>query len=155
MMITFYIAFLLISVALIIFESTLPPTGTDPHHDRRWVTAIFGNTHTIVVDPIITIIAIIALFPQTRETLSRSDPGALSVDALAAQAIVFALVALYWPRRMRLPSGVGFITWYQLVGWAVVDNFVFALVQAVLWSISTRLRPSNSTENGEATALIA
>ena len=152
-MITIYIAFLLISLAPVIFESALPPSGTNPNHDRRWVSAVFSYTHCILVSPIVTAIAVAALFPQARETWSRSDPGALSVRALAAQAIVFAVVAFCWSLRMTLPLGVVFITWYQLVGWAAVDNLVFAIVQAVLWWISRRTGLSGFIE-GETTPLI-
>lgn len=152
--IAIYIAFLLISLTPVIFESTLPPPGTDPNHDRRWVSAIFSYTHSILVNPIVTAIAVAALFPQAHETWSRSDPGALSVRALAAQAVVFAVVAFCWPLRMTLPLGVGFITWYQLIGWAAVDNLVFAIVQAVLWLISRRAGLSGSIEGEETTPLI-
>jgi hypothetical protein len=155
MMTSIYIPLLLISVGPIIFESTLPLTGTNSNGDRRWVTAILSNTHAFLVNPIITIIAILALLPQARETWSRSEPGSLSVDGLAAQAIVFAIAALYWPRRMTLSEDMGFFGWYFLVGWAAVDNFVFAFVQAVLWWISTRPRLSGSVENGETTSLIS
>lgn len=66
------------------------------------------------------------------------------------QAIVFAIVALSWTARVRFqPDGgeghgggppedrfsvtLWLKVWYQLVGWATVDNAVFALVQAALF----------------------
>jgi hypothetical protein len=67
---------------------------------------------------------------------------------LAVQAAVFALVAVSWVMRVQFPwelldghkitFGV-LITWYEIVGWAAVDNAIFALVQIVLlWIVSHR-----------------
>ena len=39
----------------------------------------------------------------------------------------------------------GLITWYQLVGWAAIDNLVFAFVQAVLFFIAWRRRGPDGT----------
>ena len=62
------------------------------------------------------------------------------------QAVVFALVALSWIKRVGFPYDEVdhfplslFWSWYQLVGWAAVDNAVFALGQALLWGITTYL----------------
>lgn len=109
--------------------------------------AFFSHYHTIYINPIVTIICFASLFPQARETLSRPSPGTLSITGLAIQAVIFAVVALYWPWRTSpsrehfdLPPLQKFITWYQLDGWATVDNAVFAFVQAVLLWIAMRRR---------------
>jgi hypothetical protein len=153
-MVAIYVSFLLISLVPVLFEAALPPTGSDPNHDRRWVSAIWVNTHSILINPIVTALAFAALFPQLRELRSRpTDPGALSVEGLAVQAAVFFVVALCWPLRLRLPWGVGLVTWYQLVGWAAIDNAVFAFVQAVLWTFARR-RGFAGVDDRETTPLI-
>lgn len=82
---------------------------------------------------------------------------------MAIQAVVFAVVALYWPLRMTIPPEFwdmsplrSYITWYQLVGWAAVDNAIFAFVQAALLWIAVRRRGGfqQMTPNGEATPLL-
>ncbi|KAF5011005.1 hypothetical protein FDECE_2875 [Fusarium decemcellulare] len=149
-----YIAFLLISVAPVIFMAFLPPTGTDPNHDRRWISAIFANTSGLLINPIVTALAIAAYFPQARELRSRPDVGALSVLGLIVQASVFLIVAIIWPFRMELPPGVSFSVWYQFGGWATVDNLIFAFVQAVLWWISRRFGGAVPEEPSEAAPLM-
>lgn len=115
------------------------------------------------INPIVTIIGFASLFVQARVTRSRPSPGALSIVGLAIQAVVFAVVALYWPLRMTIPREFwnmsplrSCITWYQLVGWAAVDNAVFAIVQAVLLWIAMRQRGGvqGMTTNGETTPLL-
>lgn len=57
--------------------------------------------------------------------------------------MVFTLVALSWVLRVNFPYErfseipLEFLlsslqTWYELVGWAAVDNAIFAVVQAIL-----------------------
>ena len=135
-----YVSFLLISVAPVIFELSYIT-----EQDIRWVMAFFSHYHTIYINPVVTIICFVSLFPQARETLSRQTLGTLSITGLAIQAVIFAVVALYWPWRMtpsrehlELPPLRRFITWYQLDDWATVDNAVFAFVQAVLLWIAVR-----------------
>jgi hypothetical protein len=79
------------------------------------------------------------------EIISQSSSGALSTKGLAFQAAVFTLVALYWPFRIQTSSDLwpprswgSFVTWYQLIGWATVDNAVFAVSQAILFWIAKR-----------------
>jgi hypothetical protein len=154
-MFSIYMAFLLISIVPVIFIAALPPTGTDPYGDRRWPSLYYGSASTMLINPIVTALAIAAYFPQARELQSREDVGACSVLGLAVQAGVFLVVAMFWPLRIPLPWGMGFIPWYQLAGWATLDNLVFALVQAVLWCIARRSNRATSERAGETTPLIA
>jgi hypothetical protein len=83
------------------------------------------------INPIVTIGSILALYAQ------RQKAFALSILGLATQAVVFALVASSWTARVRFPTFEGvslnlLIAWYQLVGWAAVDNGIFAIIQFVL-----------------------
>lgn len=55
-----------------------------------------------------------------------------------------------------MPLIQSLIAWYQLVGWAAVDNVVYAFVQAVLLWIAMRQRgrvPGMET-NGETSPLL-
>jgi heme/copper-type cytochrome/quinol oxidase subunit 2 len=115
--------------------------------------ALFSYSHTIYINPIITIICFASLFPQVQETLSRPSPGTLSVIGLAIQAVVFAVVALYWPWRMtlsrenlELPPLWRLVQWYRSDGWATVDNAVFAFVQADLWWIAVVVRQKSGVQ---------
>lgn len=89
----------------------------------------------MIINPVVTIIAICSLFIQI------SNATALSILGLASQAFVFALVALSWTARVRFPDidrySLGIlITWYQLVGWATVDNAIFSIMQLILFYVA-------------------
>jgi hypothetical protein len=153
-----FVSFLAISLALVIFEISFPAEGSGaPEQDGRWFSEIFFGIHSMLVNPVITLLGIISFLPQAREILSRRSPGALSIPGLAVQAVVFAAVALYWPWRMSMgslrdiPWG-SLISWYQLVGWAAVDNAVFAVVQAALLWVALHRR--GETIDGEAAPLL-
>jgi hypothetical protein len=142
---TAYFTYLLISLLPVAFEATLPRKGPD------WFVAIFGGTHALFINPIVTALGIVALFAQAQESLSRTSPGALSIAGLAVQALVFTVVGISWIFRLQVSEDFqlgrmspirAIVTWYQLVGWAVVDNLVFAFVQAAMWFlVSTRSKP--------------
>lgn len=110
-------------------------------------------------------------FPQASATRRRAeageeDPGALSVYGLGCQAVVFGLAALAWAFRLRLgplsrPGGSNqpefdwgrdafglACTWYQLAGWAAVDNGVYAVVQGCLFLLARGLWPGTTTTTG-------
>ncbi|KAH6720755.1 hypothetical protein BKA61DRAFT_570403 [Leptodontidium sp. MPI-SDFR-AT-0119] len=127
-----YTSFLAISVIPLLID-VLTPVGNP--EDERWSSAIFIGVHTMLVNPLVTLGVFAALcfqWPNARA-------AALSEVGLAVQAAVFALVALSWVGRVRFlefDRGLGGFpvkTWYQLVGWAAVDNAIFAFVQAVLF----------------------
>ena len=76
---------------------------------------------------------------------------------------MFALVAVSWVMRVKFlwekigghKIGVGFLqTWFELVGWAVVDNVVFALGQAVLLGVVLRYAGKGSEESEGETELL-
>ncbi|KAI9890438.1 MAG: hypothetical protein M1814_003922 [Vezdaea aestivalis] len=140
--VTIYITVLLLSLSPVITESTLHAPNQEPGEYSRWFSAIYSGIAFMFVNPVITLLALVASVPQVRELRSRAEIGALSIPGLAVQAVVFILVGLYWPFRMgirpqywRLEPGRVWVYWYQRVGWAAVDNLVFAIVQAVvLWT---------------------
>ncbi|KAJ6016853.1 hypothetical protein N7451_000232 [Penicillium sp. IBT 35674x] len=72
----------------------------------------------------------------------------------AAQAVVFTLasVKLIWTLPFPYESSDGKLSWrssfiwYGVIGWIIVDNFVFALGQAVLLALG--LRRSSPSKDG-------
>ena len=146
--------FLLISLGPVGVEATLPPSSdpSNPDRDRRWFAAFFATFHLMFVNPVVTIIGLASVFPQARAISSRKSPGstplaALSLWGLALQAIVFTVVGISWLFRLTVPKDFwqmspirALMVWYQIVGWAAVDNLIFAFVQAVLYFIAYRHR---------------
>lgn len=115
------------------------------HNGHMWFIAVFTYVHMTIFNPIVTIMSIRSLFLQIPQA------AALSIFGLASQALVFALVALSWTARVSFPaipidriSWYVLSTWYQLVGWAAVDNAVFAMVQFVLFYMAKRRRKGQS-----------
>jgi hypothetical protein len=140
------VSYLLVSVVPIFIDAATPGTHHDPY--RKWAGAFFHGIHSIFISPVVTVLAIAAFFVQARETLSRPDLGALSLTGLVTQAIVFVVVALAWPWRLvfpwdelkgRISLGV-LIFWFQTVGWVVVNNAIFATVQAMLFRLAIHHR---------------
>jgi hypothetical protein len=78
-----------------------------------------------MVHPIVTALGFAALYSQPLD--AATNPDALSVLGLGVQAVVFLGVGLSWVFRITIPFG-GLMEWYQWVGWAAVDNIIFALV---------------------------
>ncbi|KAF6804127.1 hypothetical protein CSOJ01_10391, partial [Colletotrichum sojae] len=102
---------------------------------------IFLLAHSLILLPTSTLLLIFGAATQTREILRRrrSGPGGLSLPGLAAQAVVFALVAISWVFRVRYPPyAPSWDGWYRLVGWPVVGNGAFAFVQGVLLWVAIR-----------------
>ena len=109
------------------------------------------------INPVVTLAGLSSLAVEAHEIQSRHSPGALSVIGLAVQAGVFALVGISWCFRLRVggdnwdyPIVQALISWYQVVGWAAVNNFVFAIVQVALLGIA--LRRGRASPNHEETA---
>lgn len=92
-----------------------------------------------LVQKVATIGSILSLFAQ------RSRATALDITGLAFQATIFTLVAISWIFRVVFPPApIGkwtwhfLVSWYEIVGWAAVDNGVFAFVQFVLYCTARR-----------------
>ncbi|KAH8897577.1 hypothetical protein GQ53DRAFT_817870 [Thozetella sp. PMI_491] len=131
-----YISFLLGSVVPAFMDAL--GLLEDPN-GREWALAVFSAVHIILVNPVVTGLGIYSLF------LQKSNAAALSRDGLLGQAIVFTLVAMSWIWRVNFPaippnqvSWSVFVSWYQVAGFAAVDNGVFALVQLILFSLAGR-----------------
>lgn len=155
-----YISFLLISVIPVFIDAINNARSPGEDKGRKWGIALFYGTHSIFINPVVTILGITAVFSQAHENLLQPLPQALSLVSLATQAMVLAGLAVSWIMRARFPYEKIdritlniLITWYQAVGWAAVDNAIFAIGQAVLlWLVihhagrHADMAPSNETE---------
>lgn len=153
-----YVAFLLISVVPLFADAIKP----ERQEDRKWTLAIFFGIHSLLFNWIITALTGLAIYYQMKETASQPDHTALSRVGLLIQAVVFLIVALSWIGRVRFPYEAfserfwGLLpTWYELVGWAVIDTVIFALGQAfLLWKMIQSLNAASGAPRGEGQPLL-
>jgi hypothetical protein len=104
---------------------------------RKWGEDFFSSWHLLFVNPIVTILAFAAYPRQARtiRTLPVGNLKSLSLLGLLNQGVVFIVVAVSWTTRVKfldfsfddVISRGAFFSWYQMVGWAVVDNAIFAM----------------------------
>ncbi|PYI12925.1 hypothetical protein BO99DRAFT_397778 [Aspergillus violaceofuscus CBS 115571] len=130
--------------------------ASSPLHgfDQQFFASIFYAVHSILIYPILTTLDFVGIHYQAREILNIPFPNALSLPGLAAQAVVFTLVSVTLVWALPFPyekldgefSWRTFSVWYGVVGWIIVDNFVFALGQAVLLALG--LHRSSSSKDG-------
>lgn len=112
--------------------------GAERENDSDWFRAIFFGVHSMFINPVVTIGSFSSLFIQI------PTAAALDIWGMASQAVVFAAVAVSWVYRVEFPTVDGqwtlhlLNTWYQLVGWAAVDNAVYAIVQFILFCVVRR-----------------
>jgi hypothetical protein len=157
-----YIGFLFISLVPCLYDviDRLVDPVDDPYH--KWAEGFFMTPHVSWIHPITTVLGIRAFFVQAREIRSASNSGlqALSMTGLAVQAGVFTLVAISW--TMRIPYPDDFVDlpfwlmafyWYAMIGWAAVDNAVFAAVQCRLFLLARR-RTLHPVTDGEVEPLL-
>ena len=146
-----YTFHLLISVVPIFADAYTADPGYEM--GRSWNLGYFSIGH-VLLTPVFTALAAAALLPQALAI--GLDTRALSPEGLAAQAILFALLALSWPWRLWVPPNLDSMngTWYELVGFVPVDHAVFATVQAVLLFIAVRRRQHGEAIGREGEPLI-
>ncbi|KAK0761854.1 hypothetical protein N5P37_004653 [Trichoderma harzianum] len=151
-----YLAFLLISLIPVVVDAAWPTQDASSH---EWAMALFHGIHTMLINPIVTILILASFFSQRAEILLH-PPGtassSLSLVGLAVQAVVFAVLALAWAWRLLFPGGASVsygMTWYQLVGFVAVDHIAFALVQAALLAVAV-LHRGQSFTGGETEPLL-
>ncbi|KAJ5313319.1 uncharacterized protein N7443_000203 [Penicillium atrosanguineum] len=148
-LLTVYILFTLISIIPFFIDAIdhdfFGPRGSS---DRNWAEAFFSGWHMMLMHPIVTILALVALPCQARaiRALPVGNVKALSLLRLLTQGVVFSVVAISWTMRVKFMDlsfrdviAYGWLTvvsWYQMVGWAAVNNAVFALVQRSLFCLA-------------------
>lgn len=123
-----------ISIVAVIVES-----GTSP--SNFWYAILFEYPHYLFISPIATVLGIVSVLFQAHTMLSRRSLGALSLYGLGCQSVIFTLVKYAWIWRYEAyhwPFGT--VWWLRWVGWASLDNLIFALVQGVLFCIAWRRR---------------
>jgi hypothetical protein len=64
----------------------------------------------------------------------RPVPQSLSVRGLVVQAVVFLLMGVSWTWRMAIDRPT-WTEWYEYVGYATVDNFLFGFVRSLLLAV--------------------
>lgn len=108
---------------------------------RDWLDLNFVGIMGVqqyIVNPIITILAAVAVGHQINTT--RNDQGASSFtrSAVALQAFVFLALAVSWLARFKVPENLGgkgwswwIGEWYPLVGWACVNNGILGVGLAI------------------------
>ncbi|KAJ5986967.1 hypothetical protein N7451_011332 [Penicillium sp. IBT 35674x] len=150
-LLTVYILFTLISI-IPLFIDAIDRDFFGPPEWRRVGEALFSGYHAMFMNPIVTVLALVALPYQARaiRTLPVGNLESLSLLGLLAQGIIFSIVAISWTMRVRfmdlsfrdvISYGLlTFVSWYQMVGWAAVNNAVFALVQLSLFCLARNWR---------------
>lgn len=131
------LAWLAISLGAFIFQALTPDPTTDPERKAR-LTAAFLDWHFMVLNPCATASILLSFFAQSHATLWLRSRGSLSIETLAAQALVFAFLASSWKKRLNPTDDASedphcrVIAWYNSGGWAVLDSALSSLIQAYL-----------------------
>lgn len=120
---------------------------------------MFGVPHLLFINPIIQILAFVALPYQVRaiHALPPGDLKSISLQGLLAQGLVFGGLAISWIFRVEYTFRQGFVQildWYHNVGWAAVGNAVFAIVQLVLFILANRKLVKTPAHDGETEPLL-
>jgi hypothetical protein len=154
-MVSMYTAFLLIAIVPILLELPMTPSREgDSMTNRSWLSDVYSVIHANVVHPVVTLLAVASLAPQARQIRASRSLGAVSILGLALQTFMFALLAFAWLLRLQLPRGYRGWRWYFLVGWAAVDDIVFAFVQGTLWWIASSHDTGGSLLGSERQTLL-
>lgn len=115
------------------FLPVLPHFSKSYREHSQWGLDMFFATHSYAVNWLVTMgVFPFSLFCQWLLMLDQPVPQSLSVDGLAAQAVVFILTGISWTWRMTTDKPT-WVEWYEYVGYAAVDNLLFGIVQAVLY----------------------
>ncbi|SMQ45154.1 unnamed protein product [Zymoseptoria tritici ST99CH_3D7] len=138
-------------IAYLLFLSiTLLPTimvafESEEDQDQGWASDLLVGALVYLVAPGVQAIGVLAFIAQARETFRHHGSGSLSVRGLFMQAAVFSLVGISFMFRLKLPAENWkyylpnvLREWYWLVGWATLNNLIFALAQGVLGWILVR-----------------
>jgi hypothetical protein len=142
-------AFLLISVIPVLVDAIAASPGDQIHN---WDLAVFGAMHIRVVNPVVNTLGLVGLYIQAGVVKTKpadSGPGTLSMAGLAAQTVVFSILAVSWLGRLPFPwkeLEVGTVDWaalklwFGLVGFVPFDYAVFAVGQSMLLWLAVRNR---------------
>ena len=133
-------------------------SGSDAAQDREWPAAILEYCWLFLLGPAIQLLGVAAFMVQAWRSRQGSN-GTLSIQGLAIQAVVFLLVGISFLFRYRISPEemdehfiVNLRSWYWRLGWATINNAVFALAQGMLALLMSRRRDSDTSEQ---TALLS
>ena len=101
---------------------------------------IIRNINAAVINPLFTLMAVVAFFHQARVVPSAVHPNALSHWTLRLHFFTFLVFAISWlfrlillPNMWQLGSKPAILLeWYPWVGWACVNNAIFAIGQGMI-----------------------
>jgi hypothetical protein len=144
-----YIAFFLLAILPLFLCALVQHLDVDKSSWQELPVVLTMFPHTQSLTYLSTIMAIAAIYPQARMFLGHSSLNrSLSVLGLAIQALVFTTLAISWFSRVAFspppedfPHWWGYwalSVWFEWVGWAVVDNGVFAIGQGILFVLAVR-----------------
>ncbi|KAL4746635.1 hypothetical protein BDW72DRAFT_197483 [Aspergillus terricola var. indicus] len=97
--ISIYIGFLMRSVIPQFYDALGGFDGL-AKSEREWLLVFFVAGHLARVNPVLTVLALLSAAFQARRILQGPVANKFSAPSLAAQAIIFALVAVSWVWRV-------------------------------------------------------
>lgn len=134
-----YIATILYIIILVLYLWPQYPSFNEDKPYKDFFQSLYYGVLFFYVNYFITAIGIASLLLQWRQAT------ALSLRGLFLQAVIFPAVAISWylftyydwhQEDPKDPLDVH--DWYLFVGFAAVDNAVFAIVQGILFYIAWR-----------------
>jgi hypothetical protein len=160
------------AVTLVIFHAAISATfaviAGKPR--RRWDNLAFliiMSANSYIAIPLSTLATLAAFACQIRRsngelaTSRENSPNSLSTRVLALQVVLFLSLALFWPFRLTLPRNLRhddwwLVTeWYPQVGWACVNNAVFAAESVFVLYLGSGVGSEGSERSpGERQALL-
>lgn len=118
-----------------------------------------------ILNPTTRISIAVALAHQACTIWKYRGETALSPTTLTLQAVLYLGLAIAWPYRLALPHNLWswetisfnwiYSEWYPMVGWASVNNAVFALGQAIVCFVWYYCHDSEACEVEEERDLLA
>ncbi|KAL3441324.1 hypothetical protein BJX65DRAFT_313922 [Aspergillus insuetus] len=138
-----YTLFFIISLFSLLLDYTTPLFNESHANTPVLAHDIFMGVHMLFINHTVLIATILSLPFQLWAIVADAFPG-LSVEGLALQAVIFALLAVSWGGRIVEPQSwtenpdpdTTFLDWYKAVGWFCTDSLVFAGMQGVLFGVA-------------------
>ena len=112
---------------------------------------VVRNINACIINPIFSASTVVAFLLQARINgrFTAEQPHALNKWTLGLQSIVYLLLAISWPFRLKVspnmrqagPKPFLLMTWYPWVGWACINNAVLAIGQGLMLLSLSRVGP--------------
>lgn len=136
-----YLTWFSVSLGAFIFQIFCRDFYRDPIKQAQ-LTSAFLDWHFMVLNPCATAAILLSFFAQSHMTLWLRSRGALSIESLAIQVVLFAALASSWSKRLHPTEDASedphcrLIAWYNSGGWAVFNSILWSLVQTYLLFLS-------------------